>query len=175
MATIIWERNSGAARPVYFPVSVPKLLVMSVCTFGVYEFYWFYMNWKLEQVRSSKKMMPFWRALFSVVWAQSLFERIARRAQDEGVRPQFSPSPMAFLFLVLMLSMKLPDPYWVISLLTIVPILRVHRTAIAINRRATPDAPVNAKFGALNILGVVIGGLALLVLVLDVFFPAGQI
>lgn len=174
MTKVIWERDSAATQPVFFPVSVSKLLVMCVCTFGGYQYYWFYRNWKLEQARSRKKMMPFWRAVFSVVWAQPLFERIARRAQDEGVRPGFSPSPMAGLFMVLTLLVKLPDPYWLVSLLAIVPVLRVHRTATEINRRVSPDAAVNASFSRLNIAGVVVGGLFLLAVVLATFFPAEQ-
>ena len=170
--TVIWERDRALAQPVFFPVSVSKLLVMFVCTFGLYQYYWFYQNWKLEQARSRKKMIPFWRAVFAVGWAQPLFDRIARRAQDEGLRPGFSASPMGGLFAVLTLLVKLPDPYWLVTLLTIVPVLYVHRTATAINRKAAPDAPVNAKLSGLNILGVVIGGLLLLVVLLGTFLPA---
>ena len=32
--------------PLYFPVSTTKLIVMSVCSFGLYESYWFYKHWK---------------------------------------------------------------------------------------------------------------------------------
>jgi hypothetical protein len=31
--------------PMYFPVSRLKLAVMSTCTLGIYELYWFYKNW----------------------------------------------------------------------------------------------------------------------------------
>ncbi|MDR2837380.1 MAG: hypothetical protein LBV49_02235 [Azonexus sp.] len=32
--------DSGA--PPFFPVSVPKLAVLSICSFGLYELFWFY-------------------------------------------------------------------------------------------------------------------------------------
>ena len=31
----------------FFPTSKTKLIVMSVCTFSIYIFYWFYKNWKI--------------------------------------------------------------------------------------------------------------------------------
>ncbi len=37
--------------PIFFPASRTKLLVMSLCTFGLYEYYWFYKNWKLVRDR----------------------------------------------------------------------------------------------------------------------------
>ena len=33
--------------PIFFPVSTLKLILMSIVTFGSYEIYWFYKNWKL--------------------------------------------------------------------------------------------------------------------------------
>ena len=64
--------------PLYFPVSPLKLIVLSVCTFGLYKFYWFYKNWCLIKERESSLsmqigfrdsgIMPFWRALFTVLY-----------------------------------------------------------------------------------------------------------
>jgi hypothetical protein len=33
------------SRPIYFPVSTLKLVVLATCTFGLYEIYWFYRHW----------------------------------------------------------------------------------------------------------------------------------
>jgi hypothetical protein len=171
MVTVVWERDRGAAQPVYFPVSVRKLFVMSLATWGLYEFYWFYENWKLVHARSRKRMMPFWRAFFAPVWAERLFKYIANRALDEGVRPRFSPSPMAGLFALLLISVKLPDPYSLVAFFSFIPLLRVQRAVIEINRRVAPDAPVNARFSALNVVGIVIGGLLLLLVVVRSLVP----
>ena len=70
----------------FFPVSPLKLIVLSVCTFGFYEFYWFYRNWCLIKEREdslsmrigfrSLNMWPFWRALFSVLFCYSCFGNV---------------------------------------------------------------------------------------------------
>jgi hypothetical protein len=119
-------------------------------------------------------MMPFWRAFFSVVWAHDLFDQIEKRARDEGVRPGFSPSPMTGLFILLSLSWRLPDPYWLIAMLSFLPLLPVQRAATEINRRVSPDAPANARFGALNIAGIVIGSVLLLLMIASFLLPAEQ-
>ncbi len=31
----------------FFTTSTLKLMLMSICTFGIYELYWFYKNWVL--------------------------------------------------------------------------------------------------------------------------------
>jgi hypothetical protein len=52
--TTIGETVSSAAgdsQAPYFAVSLLKLTVMSVCTFGIYELYWFYKNWRLIMER----------------------------------------------------------------------------------------------------------------------------
>ena len=53
------------APPMYFPVSLLKLVIMSTCTFGIYELYWFYRNWCFVRTREAPEIMPFWRAFFS--------------------------------------------------------------------------------------------------------------
>jgi hypothetical protein len=45
--------------PLFFPVSVFKLLVLLFCTLGMYEYYWFYMNWKLVRDRTHEDISPF--------------------------------------------------------------------------------------------------------------------
>jgi hypothetical protein len=53
-------------QPIFFPVSPLKLVVMSTVTFGIYELYWFYQNWKLVKHRTRRDIMPFWRAFLRV-------------------------------------------------------------------------------------------------------------
>ncbi len=38
---------SHTMAPYFFTTSTLKLTLMSICTFGIYELYWFYKNWVL--------------------------------------------------------------------------------------------------------------------------------
>ena len=46
------------SAPMYFPVSLTKLVVISFWTFGLYEIYWFYKNWSLINQREDINIMP---------------------------------------------------------------------------------------------------------------------
>jgi uncharacterized CHY-type Zn-finger protein len=77
-------------EPIYFPVSATKFMVLSLCTLGIYQLFWFYRNWKLEKARTGEDMWPFWRAVFSPLFANSLFVRIRDRASEASVPVGFS-------------------------------------------------------------------------------------
>ena len=68
----------GARRDglTWFSVSVPKLLVMSVLTLGLYRWYWFYKNWCVVRDQRGESVSPFWRSVFFVFFAYSLFTRM---------------------------------------------------------------------------------------------------
>jgi len=53
------------SRPIYFPVSPLKLVVLATCTFGLYEIYWFYRHWGVVRERHNSGIMPFARAFFA--------------------------------------------------------------------------------------------------------------
>ncbi len=55
------------AKPLFFPVSITKLIILSICTIGIYEVYWFYKNWEIIKQREYSKISPFWRAIFSAI------------------------------------------------------------------------------------------------------------
>ena len=46
-------------QPSCFSVSLLKLTVMSIVTFGIYELYWFYKNWNLINQREKIKNSAF--------------------------------------------------------------------------------------------------------------------
>ena len=82
-----------AGQPIFFPVSSLKLVVMCIVTFGIYEVYWFYKNWKLIKQRTASDIMPFWRAFFAVLFCYSCFKRIEEAATSRGLScPPPSPN-----------------------------------------------------------------------------------
>lgn len=41
------EQHLSSSESYFFTASTLKLVLMSVCTLGLYELYWFYKNWVL--------------------------------------------------------------------------------------------------------------------------------
>jgi hypothetical protein len=38
--------------PTFFAVSISKFIVLSICSIGIYDLYWFYKNWQFVRARS---------------------------------------------------------------------------------------------------------------------------
>jgi hypothetical protein len=160
------------SQPIFFPVSVTKLLVLSVCTFGVYELYWFFKNWQLVSTRTGggRYVAPAIQTLLTFFLCYSLFKRVSRVSQEVEARP-FKPGWLAISWIAVHLSQRLPDPYWVLSLASVVPLLVVQRTANEINAALRPACSPNARFSASNFLACVLGAGVLTFGLVDTFAP----
>ena len=160
------------ATPPYFPVATHKFVALSLCTLGFYEIYWFYKNWQRVQRRTGELLSPFWRALFAALWGFAFFRRVTEHATLEGERPAWSATLLGALFLVLTVAWRLPDPWWLVSLLSFVPLLPVLHATQRLNARLAPGAPENGDYSVVNILTLIVGGTVLCLAIIGTFLPA---
>lgn len=159
--------ETAAGSMPFFEVSLPKFVVMSVVTFGIYNLYWTYKQWVHISARSREGISPFWRAFFSPIWSFSLFERIKVDASTRGVPVYWSPGLLGLVYLIMGVLYRLPDPYWLLSLLSFLPLVPAVRAVIAIHERSTGGATRdrNSYFGAANVIGIIVGiGFLLLII-----------
>jgi hypothetical protein len=155
----------------WFAVGTTKLVVMSLVTFGLYEVYWFYRQWKSVRARTTDTVHPVLGALFSGLSSFWLFARARDAADEAGVAVGWSGGAMATAYLLLSLLWRLPDPYWLACFLSIVPLAFVQSAIHAVNERRAPLAERNEGLSAANWAGVLVGGLVLLLCVVGVFLP----
>jgi len=149
-----------------FAVSLPKLAVMSLCTFGFYQLYWAYKQWDAQRRREPEELSPFWRAFFAPLWGFSLFPRLQRLTAMYGVPATWSGSALALTYFFLNLMLRLPDPYWLVSIFTFVPLMVAQRSINALNAAVAPEAPRNDSYSGANVVAIVVGGLFLLLAIL---------
>lgn len=145
--------------PMYFPVSLTKLFVMSFCTFGLYEIYWFYKNWSLIKQHDDKaeNIMPALRALLACFFCYSLFSRIQETAEAQELRISLATGFLTSGWIIFTLLWRLPDPYWMISFLAVFFLLPVQSAVNDINSSASPQHDPNSRFTKLNIATSLIG------------------
>ncbi len=84
----------------YFSVSSVKLFMLSFFTFGLYDAYWFYRNWKAVRGDSKEFLSPFWRAIFSIFTVHLLFKKIARTITGKPYAKRYHPASMATLYIL---------------------------------------------------------------------------
>jgi hypothetical protein len=137
---------------------------MSIVTLGLFDVYWVWRQWK-RFVEHGEVLSPFWRTFFLVFTNYSLFASVRSRAYDEGIDVSWNPPLMATLYLALNVTWRLPDPWWIVSLLVFVPLIPIQQTIDRINARHVAELP-NRGFSGANAFGIVIGGLVLILVLI---------
>ena len=153
---------------VWFAVGATKLVVMSVVTLGLYQLYWFYQQWR-RVADTEENIRPRARALFSVFFCHSLFRRVMESARTMGMEPPLPAALLSVPFILLTLAWKLPRPFSLIGLLSVLPLVLVQRLANAVALGQAPETDANARLTPVNWVGVAVGGLLVLLAVAGAF------
>ena len=154
-----YQEQAAITRPRYFAVSTLKLIVMSVCTFGLYEVYWFYKNWSFINDNEEPNIRPFARAFFGFFYCYSCFQRIRATAQSLDLKDSIAAGPLATGWIIVTLMWRLPDPLWLATFFAVLFLVPVQILVNKINASVSPGYEENKRFTAWNIVGVVIGGI----------------
>jgi hypothetical protein len=179
------------AEPPFFAVSVVKLVLMCLCTFTIYEAYWFYRHWKQVERRERAGLSPLLRGIFAPIFCYALFARM-RDYNDAGgassglnlsaahaggrVIARTLPVPLLaagciignFLF-------RLPGAFSLLGFLTVASLVPVQIFANSLNAAVSPAHNRNARLTLWNWLIVVPGTLFLLLAVAGLFLvPDGE-
>ncbi|MCW8127734.1 hypothetical protein [Microbulbifer halophilus] len=153
----------------FYVVSKNKFLLLMVGTFGFYEIYWFYRNWKLYQKRHGVSMLPVMRAIFSVFFAYSLFRKLEDSNAEMDRESTWSPGWMATIYVTLTIVASITDristsmtEYTVLDVVSIVtlPVIVwiLYRAQRVINIVCEdPDGESNAQITPANCFWLVIG------------------
>ncbi len=168
--------ESGIARDLdaqtpFFAVSLPKLLVLSVCTLTLYEVYWFYQNWKRIAAREPGKYLSAPRALFAVLFCYQCFAKIRDFDARLSASSTLAAVPLAIGWILATVMWKLPDPYWWVAMSAVIFMLPVQAHANAINAAMVPNHASNAKFTPWNWVAIVLGDITVVLAVLGTLLP----
>ena len=165
------DAAAAEGQPVFFPVSLPKLALMSLATLGLYEIYWFYKNWKCMQENFGHKLNAPIRAFFFPLVSYPLFRQIRDHAAGAQLQSRLQAGPLALAVFLIAVLYRLPDPWWLVSLLGFLPLLPVQSAVNEINGKFAPGVDRNGRFSGWNIAGMVAGGIVLALAVIGMFVP----
>jgi hypothetical protein len=86
----------------FLRISITRLVLMSVLSFGLYEVYWIYKNWRYLKERGDLNIWPFWRGFFGIFFCHSLLRDIHEDPVVGRIQtPTFSPGGLATGWVVL--------------------------------------------------------------------------
>jgi hypothetical protein len=153
------------ATEALYDVGTTKFVVMTLSTFGFYEVYWLYKNWSVE-ARAGADISPAARALFAPFFIYSLAEHINARAVSANLRTALNPWFLSIAFLLLTIAVRLPNPFWLIGLMSGFVLIPIQKQIARINAARAIGTGKEARFSPLNIVWLVVSSvLWLLVLV----------
>jgi hypothetical protein len=159
------DAAAAAAAAPWFRVGTAKLVLMCVVTFGFYQLYWFYQQWRHVQ-RRGERIHPALRTLFAGIFCYALFRRVSTDATQHGIARVPSALACAVAFILLSVAVQLPAPWSSLSLLSLLPLALVQRAASAAALAAVPTADPNTRLTPINWFGVILGVVILVMAVL---------
>lgn len=167
----------------FFSITTTRLAVLSIITFGVYEIYWFYRNWRAVKNGEKLNIQPFWRAVFSIFFCHSLFKKILQSAKKYGFTNRYSPGLLAILYIILILlgngmgngmgradiSNFGFDVLWLlVSISTIIPLISIQKAINFNNSKITGNSGVDGKFSKGEVVLIIIGSIFFLLVILGI-------
>jgi hypothetical protein len=167
-------------RPALFSVGIRKLVVMSVATFSLYGLFWFYEHWwalkardqaRVPAVGPYRDIRPFGRTIFAFFFTHSLLQEFNESARRSGVDRSVAVGPTTAAFIILSLAGHFPDPMWLLSLFSVVPLAFAQRVANEVIARTRPEQDPNVRFVGWNWAALLIGLPLLLLIVVGSFLP----
>ncbi|MBI3289772.1 zinc ribbon domain-containing protein [Candidatus Microgenomates bacterium] len=149
-------------------IDVSKLLVMSFLTFGIYEIYWFYKQWKFVKNTKTLEITPWARALFAPLFAYQLFKHVFDLSKDKNGKAGWLAIGY---FIFVGLSWKLPDPWWLLSLGNVAFLIPIQNAMNEYLSRETLGIEINSSYSPKEIAILVIGGLVTAPIIIGALFP----
>lgn len=157
----------------FYNPSIAKLVILSICTFGIYEIYWFYRQWKAIKKQTGKNISPFWRAWFAFFTCPGLFTRVLESAKDKGFEASSTPGGLIASYMGLVVFANITSQIdfgyawldlllWFIGFLTVLPLVSAQRAMHYYNTQIDPQYVPNGKFSVWAIILCFIGGVLLL-------------
>jgi hypothetical protein len=147
----------------FWYTSKVKLAVMSIVTLGIYELFWMYTNWQFVKDYRQKKMLPFWRAVFSIIWIYPLFKEIQAIGRERGATTTFPAGLLALGYILIPILLEVttnsvPHLHWVGMFSSLAFLFLFPVQGYINNLNSESETPINSKFSIVNWIAICIGG-----------------
>jgi len=157
------ELMNSEDAPYPYVISILKLSILSVATFGVYEVYWFYKQWKSFKVERELKVSPVARAIFAGIMSYSLFKEVSKAVRSvDKTKSGLEAGFLAIAYFILLSLWKLPESYWWLSILSFLPLIPVQKAINSYWKEKYHNKVTSSRFGLGNWIWSIIGGILVL-------------
>ncbi len=166
------------ARPTYsFGQPLWQLAVLSIATFGLYQIYWFYCTWKHLKHHTGKQFSPGWRTvglcvpIWGLVLAWNLFHEISDLRTHSGLPNMPHPDLLLVLYILANAAWRLPEPAWLITLLSVGPLLVVQAALNGLWRAVQPGMLARSRPSGWEIAILCLGAVLISLVAIEFLIP----
>ena len=96
-------------------ISTSKFIFFSFISFGLYNLWWMFKEWRFFQQKDNLDIMAAFRAIFMVFFLYSLFKRIEKFAAEKGYQKASSAGLLYIAYIFTPVLIHSLDPYGIIS------------------------------------------------------------
>lgn len=161
-----WNNKVDSHLDDQYYLSTWRFLFLSVISLGLYPIWWIYKEWKFFKQKDGLDIWPAARALFSIFFILSLIKSINNYALEKNISKNVS-STYGIIFILLSLTGRFPEPYYLISILMCLPLIPVLELSNYVKIR---DEQINAietkRFNSKQIALIVVGAIFWLLLII---------
>lgn len=161
----------------FYVVAPLKFCLLFFFTLGLYQLYWFYMQWaRYRRHHPQRTVWPAARAIFAVFFTHALANRLEESGRERGERAQWAPMATATVYVVAQILSNVANqlaareiglPYSdLLGTALLVPTgLALLRMQAAANRASgDPQGEGNRRLGVANYVWLALGALLWLLL-----------
>ena len=160
--------TADKTEAMFYGVGVSKFIVLSVLTWGLFDFYWFYKNFALYKKKIDDDSIPLARAIFSPIFAYYLFIAVNMRLEGKGYKKLLPAGSLAVAYFLLNLGGRfLPEALATLtSFLIFIPLLGANKQINLLNLDDNPNYFPDSKYTWVNWVFIVIGSIFTLLVIL---------
>ncbi len=169
------EKIDKDIEPYPYVISIKKLIVLSTLTFGLFEIYWFYKQFKSFKAETKWGIIPWLLTLFNGVTCYNLFRRISSTIEKVDKKKKLEYFWLAVAYFMFLIVGRMPEPYFYTTVLSFLPLIPVQKAISFYWHKKLGKELGEEKFGGWNYVWAITGGLFILLVILAVIFPAPEV
>lgn len=150
---------------------IGKFCFLYIITFGLYLIPWGHKHWKFIKEREGLNINAWLRSWFLPLTLYWLAKKIFALAEVKGYREKPSPALINGLYVFFLVLRRLPDPIWLISLFSFLPLLTILKAANYYWKKEQPYLPLKQSWTGGEIAWAVLGVIFWLLVLIGLFVP----
>ena len=171
-----------------------RLILLSIITFGIYECYWFYRNWKHFKKHKCLNISPGWLTvglfipILNIFLIYNQFKYIRDFAVETGCKAYSSPGWLCFGYIILhYISNRISLDKWtltdpterlivtifelIFSLLAVWILAVIQKTLNDFWNKEQPGLQMRKGFSGKEVVSLIIGGIIWIFYIIEIFIP----